>query len=838
MEPQPSQPLEVFFSYAHEDEELKNKLDNHLALLRHQDLIKQWNDRMMEGGVDWANEIDEHINSAQVILLLISDAFMASKYCYGVEMKRALERHENEEARVIPIILSPVDWESSPISKLQALPKDGKPIKKWRVRDDAFKDIAQGIRKVIENFKPKKPTAPRQVYIPRPPVIGFVTRKDEEEENPDILERLKEGLAPGSNQLLTLYGAGGVGKTTIAAQAARTLEEAYQSRIVWSDVNARAGFTLSTLLDDIAIQLGQPDLRQLKPEDKEARVSALVADPPALVVLDNYETIPQEEQPRIVAWLAGTKASALITSRPKIEGTLNVKIPKMSIDEAEDFLKRIIRQTQEPQIFSDAIRQRIYWTARANPFVMEWIVAQIDQAREPDSVLEELTHGEGNAAQRVFDRSFNLPQLGDDGRAALLALSLFAPSATREALAAVAGFGDDRKRIDEAVRNLHALWLIKGIDENRRFTIEGLTRSLAEARLSRDDRAAEFTKRFIQYFLDYTREHEAETPENYDLLEAEKDNLLKAMDTSFDSGDLETVRTMAGILANPVHGMLGVRGHWDEAFQQNEQALKAARTAQANNGISSFAHNLAVIYQSRGDLTKARQLYNESLEIAKKLDYQPSIAITVHQLGLLAQDEEDLEEARRLYNESLEIKKKLGNQRGIAATLHNLAVIAQDEGDLEEARRLYDESLEIHKKLGNQADIATSLHQLGRLAQDEGDLEEARRLYNESLEIKKKLGNQAGIATSLHQLGRLAEAQGDLEEGRRLYDESLEIDKKLGNQDGIAISLSNLGRLAQEQGDLSEAKRLWREALGIYERLGSPHAEGVRRRLERIEGEA
>ncbi len=90
------------------------------------------------------------------------------------------------------------------------------------------------------------------------------------------------------------------------------------------------------------------------------------------------------------------------------------------------------------------MRQHIYETAEANPFLMEWVVAQIGAAQEPDTVFEELAEGEGDAAQRVFDRSFNLPQLGEDGRAALLALSLFVPSASREALAEVAGFGDDQ----------------------------------------------------------------------------------------------------------------------------------------------------------------------------------------------------------------------------------------------------------------------------------------------------------------------------------------------------------------------------------------------------------
>jgi hypothetical protein len=205
----------------------------------------------------------------------------------------------------------------------------------------------------------------------------------------------------------------------------------------------------------------------------------------------------------------------------------------MSREEAQEYLDRVIAQTQDAQIFSDEVRQRIYGTAEANPYVMQWVVAQIDAAQEPDTVLEELSQGGGDAAERVFDRSFNLPQLGDDGRATLLALSLFVPSGSRVALAEVAGFGSDLSRINEAVKNLRALWLIKVLDDNRRFTIEGLTRSLARARLSKDARAAEFRQRFVAHFLSYTEAHAQPTPEDYNALEAEKDNVLNAMDVAF-----------------------------------------------------------------------------------------------------------------------------------------------------------------------------------------------------------------------------------------------------------------------------------------------------------------
>jgi len=629
--------------------------------------------------------------------------------------------------------------------------------------------------------------------IPRPPVFGFVARRDEK--GHDIVERLREELAPGRGRLVTLSGPGGIGKSTLASEVARELQETYGRRVVWSSADGRADFSLPSLLDDIATQLGHAELRTLAPAEKEEQVRALVTD--ALVVLDNYETVAAAEQKRIEAWFARTQCSALFTSRLRIAETLFIPISAMSREEASEFLERLSEQTQDPQIFTREVRERVYETAEANPFVMQWVVGQIDLAQEPEAVLEELKHGVGDAALRVFDRSFELPLLGDDGRDALLALSLFAPSASREALAAVAGLGEDRKRLDEAAKHLHALWLVKGVDGNRRLAVEGLTRTLADARLSRDPRADEFRRRFVSYFLHYTEERKAPTPENYDALEEDKDNLLGAAEVAFTSKVWGCVVLMAYALAHPVDGMLSVRGYWGEAVKLGEQALRAARSLQYEESVAGISHNLAVMYQNRGELA----------------------------------------EVRRLYGESLEIKKKLGNQGGVARTLHQLAMLAEDEGELEEARRLYGESLEIQEGLGDHGGIARTLHNLGVLAQEQGELEEARRLYGESLEINKRLGNHGGVARTLYQLGRLAEIEGNKVEVRRLYGESLEIKKRLGDQSGVAISLHQLGKLAYEEGDKVEAARLFREALSIFERLGSPNAELSRRGLAIVESE-
>ncbi len=102
-------PVEVFYSYADVDAPLLDKLEKHLRLLQREELITPWHKRHIGAGRDWKKALDEHLNTASVILLLISADFVASDYCYGVEMQRAMERHEAGEARVIPIVLRPTE---------------------------------------------------------------------------------------------------------------------------------------------------------------------------------------------------------------------------------------------------------------------------------------------------------------------------------------------------------------------------------------------------------------------------------------------------------------------------------------------------------------------------------------------------------------------------------------------------------------------------------------------------------------------------------------------------------------------------------------------------------
>ena len=150
----PDKPIEVFFSYAHKDEKLRDMLVIHLKIFEHLGSISGWYDRKITAGSEWAGQIDEHLNTARIILLLVSSDFMASDYCYDIEVKRAMERHESGEARVIPIILRPCSWRRMPFGKLQALPTDARAVTAWQNHDKAFLDIVEGIKTVLEEIAP------------------------------------------------------------------------------------------------------------------------------------------------------------------------------------------------------------------------------------------------------------------------------------------------------------------------------------------------------------------------------------------------------------------------------------------------------------------------------------------------------------------------------------------------------------------------------------------------------------------------------------------------------------------------------------------------------------
>lgn len=176
----------IFFSYSHVDEDLRDELQKHLAVMQRAGLISTWHDRRLMAGDNLGGEIQKNLDDADVVLLLVTKDFLASGYCYDIEFQRALERHRAGEARVIPIILKHCDWLSTPMRELVAAPRDGRPVVSWPDRDEAFLDVTKRIREYAESLKASG------AHRSREPIVSAVTSSEHERPRSSNLAIKKE----------------------------------------------------------------------------------------------------------------------------------------------------------------------------------------------------------------------------------------------------------------------------------------------------------------------------------------------------------------------------------------------------------------------------------------------------------------------------------------------------------------------------------------------------------------------------------------------------------------------------------------------------------------------
>ncbi len=149
--------MKVFISYSHHDAEFLTSLHQHLASLRRQNLLEVWTDREIDAGGVLDREIADAMGEADLFLLLVSASFLNSDYCYEKEFQKALEKQKAGKAIIVPIIVRPCDWEIRDLRQFKALPEDGKPVhsKHWHNADEAFADVARGLRTLIEKRRSK-----------------------------------------------------------------------------------------------------------------------------------------------------------------------------------------------------------------------------------------------------------------------------------------------------------------------------------------------------------------------------------------------------------------------------------------------------------------------------------------------------------------------------------------------------------------------------------------------------------------------------------------------------------------------------------------------------------
>jgi non-specific serine/threonine protein kinase len=677
------------------------------------------------------------------------------------------------------------------------------------------------------------------------PLTSFVGRERQVAE----IQRLLS-----SNRLVTLIGAGGVGKTRIAIRVAGELLHSYADGVWLVEFGALRDPVL--VPQTVATVLGLSDqpgksLTQLLAEHLESRQLLLVLDNTEHLIAACaqfvYEVMRHCEQVAILATsrerlgLAGEltyRVPPLSTPSPQREMTAASLAPYESVqlfkERAQLFLPQFALTDQNAQALT-----RICQQLDGIPLAIELAAARVRSmsVEEVNHRLDQrfrlLTGGSRAAPRRqqtlraVFDWSYDL--LSDAEKALLNRLSVFSGGWTIEAAEQVcSGDGIETWEMLDHLTALTDKSLVVAEERNgaTRYWLLETVRQYAWDRLIESSDGRQLRDAQFGYFLKLAENAEPQlrgTEQHVWLerLEAEHDNIRAALRWSSGEGAV----TSDGLqLAAAFWPFWLMRGHFREGGDWLSRLLAAPPVEGPLPARARALRGSGVMAELRGDYPAARALYEQSIAICRGLGDRRGIAAVLNNLGSVASAQGDEDTALGLWEESLAIRRDMGDALGIADLLGNLGKVAYHRGDYSSARSMWEESLAISRHLNDLRGITFSLSNLGRVALEEGDFARSRAMWDESRDMARELGDRWGMAWSLMNLGDLASAERDFPTAERLHQESLAIRREIGNRPCIADSLERLANIALAVSRPLRGARIWGAVERLREELGVPQS--------------
>jgi len=652
------------------------------------------------------------------------------------------------------------------------------------------------------------------------PLTSFVGRERERAEVASLMS---------ANRLVTLVGAGGVGKTRLALRVAASAAADYPDGAWLVELSALTDPGL--VPQAVGAALGQREQPHREPLD--ALVETLRAKR-LLVVLDNAEHLLAACTALVETLLRQCPQVAwLVTSRERlaVPGEQCYVVPPLSLPDAgaaaapEDLARadavRLMCErarlhlprfelTGENAASLAAICRRL----DGLPLAIELAAARlrtlspVELERRLDRRFALLVGGGPTLPPRqqtlrtAIDWSHDL--LDDAQRALFARLSAFAGGCALEAAERVcAGEGIDAADVLDLVTSLadKSLVVVEERAGATRYRLLDSIRDYAAERLDASGDAGRLRARHLDHYAALAREAEPQMNGKDQLawlerLEADHDNLRAALAHAVAAADAPSALG----LATSISRFWYVRGYVAEgrAWMTRILALRGAE----GTAIRGKAQNWAGVFAwKQRDYAASRAHYEEALSIRRALGDRGGVGAVLSNLGLLAFEQGDYARALELHEESLAIDRELGDRWGVAVSLMHLGEIAATHGDAAKARAYDEESLAIFRELGDRGHVANALRHLGTMALRQGDAAGARALCAESLAICRELGDRSGVAWALDGLGTAARHSGDLAESGRLHEEALALFRELADRKGIAESLRGLGRAATQAGD-------------------------------------
>jgi tetratricopeptide (TPR) repeat protein len=843
--------IEIFCCYAHEDEVWLRQLEIHLSLLKRQGLLSLWHDRCIIPGTDWGKTIDTHLETASVILLLVSADFFASDYCYGIEMKRALAREAAGEARVIPILVRPVDWTTAPFAYLQSLPTDARPIVSWQSTDTALADIAAGIRRVIVEELPQfTASAPRAALpniwnIPYPRNPFFLGR---DAELFQIRSHLLAGQTTALSQPQAISGLGGVGKTQLALEYAYRYYQDYQA-ILWASAESAESLVSSYVALANLLQLPEREAKE-----QEVTVQAvkhwLQKHSGWLLVLDNADDLAIAS-----AFLPPHPGGhILLTTRAAATGQLAHRLEITTLGPEQGALFLLRRAGLLP---SDASLEQITQELGDLPLALDQAGAYLEETGTSlgaywqlyQEYRSELLHqrrgvGAGHPLSVATTWSLSFQRIEECNPAAADLLRLLAwlsPDAIAEEVLAVgAAFlgprlstvAENAWLLNQAIEVIRAYSLIQRDPKEKMLSMHRLVQSVLRDQQDETERPL-WIERGI-------RAINATFPQVTYTARKQCERLLPLAQTGAQRIEREQLFTEeSGRLLFETASYLLDCGRYAEAEPLYQRALhiREQQLGPEHAQVADVLYDLAQLNQEQGKYEEAERLCRQALSIREQQlgPEHAQVADVLYRLASLCADLDEPVEAELLYRQALSIwQKQLGPEHRSAASVFNsLAILYSKQGRYTETESLFQQALSIwQKQLGPEhPSVASVLSNLANFYLEQSRYAEAEPLYQRLLHIWRQPSGRLATARMASALDRLAfvyTKQGKYAQAKPLYQRELSICEHLWNPEDrmVVRPLTGLANLYREQGKYAEAETLYQRALQIREQqLGPVHSE-------------
>lgn len=678
----------------------------------------------------------------------------------------------------------------------------------------------------------EKPPAPRHNL---PSVLTSVVGRTNEQA---VIQQLLR-----TTRLVTLIGAGGVGKTCLAQTVARELVDRYPDGIWLVELAPLTDGSLleRTLASVLGIQV-QPGAPLLAP------LSVALGDRRVLLVLDNCEHVINACAGLVESILgACPQLHILATSREPLgaAGETIFTVPPLELPREEQTLPELAQQ-EAVQLFVERTRERqpAFLLSEQNaaaviricrgldglPLALELAAARTSVlapeqiADRLSNTLDLLTGGSRLASPRqrtvrgAIDWSYQL--LDDEEQHFFRRLAVFAGGWTLEAaevLGTTSSVGGD---ILDLLSHLvdKSLVVVEPSGASLRYRFLEPIRQYARERLESKE-ADEIRHRHAALFQALSEDAgpRLDGPEQdvwLGRLAVEHDNIRAALQWMLEHGQEEGALR----LSSAIWRFWATRSYPGEGRQWLDRALMTGTAATAARVRALTAAGTLARIQS--DYPAARRLLGESLTLARQLGQRDAAMRSLAALGTIAAQQGDYAAARASLEESLALGRSLGDTEGIASALNILGIIAKQQGEYERASQLYVESLVLSRQLGNKRQIAKLLSNLGVVAQLQTELQKARGLLEESLTLFRELDDKDGLGMVLHNLGVIAKEQHEYAQASILYTESLSLSREMGDKHNTVKSLITLGTLRLLDDDPQGARVWYAEALELCRDLG------------------